>query len=34
VVNFNGGERQYGKDLRELLTLQVMHDLRVNVFQR
>ncbi len=34
VINFNGDERLYGKDLRELLTLQVLNDLRVNVLSR
>jgi hypothetical protein len=29
---FNGDERVYGKDLRELLTLQYLHELRTTVF--
>jgi uncharacterized protein YgiM (DUF1202 family) len=31
VINFTGDEGIYGKDLRELMTLQTLHDLRVNV---
>ncbi|MBN1678923.1 MAG: SH3 domain-containing protein [Anaerolineae bacterium] len=31
VINFNGDEKIYGKDLRELLTLKVLDDLRRNV---
>lgn len=34
VINFNGDERLYGKDLRELLTLQVLNDLRANVLAK
>lgn len=34
VVNFNGDERIYGKDLRELLTLKVLDDLRRSVLQK
>jgi uncharacterized protein YraI len=34
VVNFNGDELIYGKDLRELLTLKVLDDLRRNVLQK
>lgn len=34
VVNFNGDEQIYGKDLRELLTLKVLDDLRRNVLQK
>jgi uncharacterized protein YraI len=31
VINFTGDEQIYGKDLRELLSLQMLHDLRVNL---
>ncbi|MBN1562619.1 MAG: SH3 domain-containing protein, partial [Anaerolineae bacterium] len=34
VVNFNGDQHRYGKDLRELMNLQMMEALRVYVFQR
>lgn len=34
VISFNGNERRYGKDLRALLTLQVLDDLRRNVLQQ
>jgi hypothetical protein len=34
VISFNGDERIYGKDLRELLTLKVLDDLRRSVLQK
>jgi hypothetical protein len=33
VVNFAGDESRYGKDLRELMNLQMMEALRAYVFQ-
>jgi hypothetical protein len=31
TVNFNGDQNVYGKDLRELMTLQMLHDLKTSV---
>jgi hypothetical protein len=33
VLNFTGDEEVYGKDRRELLTLEMLHELRVHVIE-
>jgi hypothetical protein len=34
VISFNGDEKYYGKDLRELMTLEMMADIKTNVMGR